>query len=254
MLLIKSLLLRLNRFWLGSEVFASLFPTSSFSIYSYFYVPFLLFCPCCDYLAMVTTRTGSDIVEQRERDRHRGNERAREQTAAHMEELEQISASRDTPTPDNFHGNVLGFSDAHMSSLLNLVTNLQVEMSELRRSRRRSDSDEDPDERSDDDVITDVLTPDRSRIMSPNELSVLTYGDMRPAECHDSRFLAVLDYRYYRLNKRSGHYTAQTASSVARWTRQIEASFKLRFSGADPLAILQFLGAFVDATNSNGIL
>jgi hypothetical protein len=78
---------------------------------------------------MVTLRTGADIVDQRERDRPGGNEGAREQTAAHMEEIEQISASRDTPTPDNFHGNVRGFSDAHMSSLLNLVTNLLVEMS-----------------------------------------------------------------------------------------------------------------------------
>jgi hypothetical protein len=196
-LLIKSLLLRLNRFWLGSEVFASLFPTSflSFSFYSYFYFPFLFCCPSCEYLAMVTTRTGADIVEQLERDLPGGNERAREQTAAHMEELEQIYASMDTFTPYNFHGNVRGFSDAHMSSLLNLATNLQVEMSELRRSRRRSDSDEDPDERSDDDMNTDILTTDRSRIMSPNELSVLTYGDMRHAECHDSRFSAVLDYR-----------------------------------------------------------
>jgi hypothetical protein len=89
--------------------------------------------------------------------------------------------------------------------------------------------------------------------MSPNELFVITYGDMRPAECHDSIFSAVLDYQYYRLNKRSGHYTAQTASRIARWKRHIKASFELRFSGADPLAILQFLGAFVDATTSTGI-
>jgi hypothetical protein len=90
-------------------------------------------------------------------------------------------------------------------------------------------------------------------VLCHEELAVLTYGDLSPAECHDSRFAAVLDYRYYRLIKRSDHYTAHTASRIAKWTRQIEASFKLRFSGADPLAILQFLGAFVDATNANGI-
>ena len=145
-------------------------------------------------------------------------------------------------------------SEATLGSLLTLVTNLQIEMADMRRSSRQGDSDEDRAEildRAEDGTIE--VVPDRTRVMHPSELLRLSHGNLIPAVCHDSRFAPSLDYRYYRLIKRSEHYTAQTAAKVARWTRQIEASFKLRFSGADPLAILQFLGAFVDAANANGI-
>jgi hypothetical protein len=33
----------------------------------------------------------------------------------------------------------------------------------------------------------------------------------------------------------------------------MEASFKMRFSGADPIAVIQFLHSFVDAANTNGV-
>jgi hypothetical protein len=127
-------------------------------------------------------------------------------------------------------------------------------MSELRRSGRRNDPDEDPD--ADYDLADHGpvhVAPDRSRVMPLADLMVLTHGDLRPTVCQDARFSASLDYRYYRLIKRSEHYTAQTAAKVSRWTRQIEASFKLRFDGAETLAILKLLGEFVDAANTNEI-
>jgi hypothetical protein len=145
-------------------------------------------------------------------------------------------------------------SEITLGSLLTLVTNLQIEMADMRRSNRQGDSDEDRSDvldRAEDGTIE--VVPYRTRVMHPSELLRLGHGNLVPAVCHDPRFPPSLDYRYYRLIKRSEHYTAQTAAKVARWTRQIEASFRLRFSGADPLAILQYLGAFVDATNANGI-
>ena len=33
----------------------------------------------------------------------------------------------------------------------------------------------------------------------------------------------------------------------------MEAYFKLRFDGSDPLAVLQFINGFVEAANTNGI-
>ena len=33
----------------------------------------------------------------------------------------------------------------------------------------------------------------------------------------------------------------------------MEASFKLRFHGSDPLSVLQFINGFVEAANTNGI-
>ena len=55
------------------------------------------------------------------------------------------------------------------------------------------------------------------------------------------------------MHKRSPLYDADVASRVAKWTRQLEASLKIRFDGSDPLAVLQFLHSFVEAANTNGI-
>jgi hypothetical protein len=206
---------------------------------------------------MVITRTGADTVDpmlQHEDDQFRAEDVATAQTTARRIESERLTAARNAPPEERSNGSGSVMSKATLGSLLTLVSSLQVEMSELRRSGRRNDPDEDQDADYDlADHGTVHVAPDRSRVMPLQELMVLTHGDLRPTVCHDARFSASLDYRYYRLIKISEHYTAQTAAKVARWTRQIEASFKLRFDGSDPLAVLQFLGAFVDAANTNGI-
>ena len=55
------------------------------------------------------------------------------------------------------------------------------------------------------------------------------------------------------IHKRSSRYDAEFAGRVAKLAKQLEASLKLRFDGSDPLAVLQFLHAFVEAANTNGI-
>jgi hypothetical protein len=206
---------------------------------------------------MFITRTGAETVDpmlQHEDDQFRAEEVATAQATARRIESERLSAVRNAPPEERFNGSGSFLSEATLGSLLTLVSSLQVDMSELRRSGRQNDPDEDPDADSD---LADHgpvhVAPDRSRVMPLADLMILRHGDLRPTVCHDARFSASLEYRYYGLIKRSEHYTAQTAPKVARLTRQIEASFKLRFAGADPLAVLQFLGAFVDAANTNGI-
>ena len=203
---------------------------------------------------MVTTRTGIDTHALMADEYLRNEELARAEVAAQRLENERHMAAQ-VAVPTQTDANGAG-TTATITRLLDIVSSLQVQILAMQRGRptpQRPVPEEEDDDQFEDGLVPGTVVPDRSRVMSHEELSVLTYGDLSPAECHDSRFAAVLDYRYYRLIKRSDHYTAQTASRMARWTRQIEASFKLRFSGADPLAILQFLGAFVDATNANGI-
>jgi hypothetical protein len=86
-----------------------------------------------------------------------------------------------------------------------------------------------------------------------DELQSRAYNGLVPAICHDPHFRRILDYRYYRLHKRSSRYDAEVAGRVAKWTRQFEASLNMRFDGSDPLAVLQFLHAVVEAADTNGI-
>ena len=148
--------------------------------------------------------------------------------------------------------NVVESSNGDLSSMAPLMTMLaemQRELGDLRRQSRNSSSD---NEGSDDGLTSDPLA-DASRTFAEEELLARTYNGLLPTICHDPRFRRILDYRYYRLHKRSPRYDAEVAGRVAKWTRQLEASLKLRFDGSDPLAVLQFLHAFVEAANTNGI-
>jgi hypothetical protein len=122
---------------------------------------------------------------------------------------DQLEASRSEVPDERLQGPGSGVSEATLGSILNLVSSLQLEMSDLRRSSRKTDPDDEPDADSDlGDYGASQVVPDRSRVMQPGELLMLNYGDLRPAVCHDSRFSVALDYRYYRLIKRSELYTA----------------------------------------------
>jgi hypothetical protein len=137
-----------------------------------------------------------------------------------------------------------------MTPMLFIIAEMQRELGELRRSKERghvSDS-EDSDDRS---VSVPLFETDT--VLSATELSARTYDGLIPTVCHDPRFRRILDYRYYRLYRRSDRYDSHIASKVSRWARQMEASFKLRFDGSDPLAVLKFMNAFVEAANTNGI-
>jgi hypothetical protein len=136
-----------------------------------------------------------------------------------------------------------------MAPLMTMLAEMQRELGDLRRKSRNGSSD---NEDSDDDLVSDPLS-DSSRTFAEDELQSRTHNGLLPAICHDPRFRRILDYRYYRLHKRSSRYDAEVAGRVAKWTRQLEASLKLRFDGSDPLAVLQFLHSFVEAANTNGI-
>ena len=136
-----------------------------------------------------------------------------------------------------------------MAPLMTMLAEMQKELGDLRRKSRNGSSDT---EDSDDGLGSDPLA-DSGTTFSNDELLARTHNGLLPTICHDPRFRRILDYRYYRLHKRSPRYDADVASRVAKWTRQLEASLKIRFDGSDPLAVLQFLHSFVEAANTNGI-
>ena len=136
-----------------------------------------------------------------------------------------------------------------MAPMMAMMAEMQRELGELRRRNRNYNSDSDSSE--DGSAITPLAEPER--VFTSSELTAHTYNGLFPTVCHDPRFRRVLDYRYYRLHKRSDRYDANDARRVSKWTRQLEASLKLRFDGTDPLSILQFLSSFVEAANTNGI-
>jgi hypothetical protein len=136
-----------------------------------------------------------------------------------------------------------------MAPMMAMFAEMQRELGDLRRKSRNGLSD---NEDSDDGLVSDPIA-DSSRSFAEDELQSRTHNAMLPEICHDPRFRRILDYRYYRLHKRSSRYDAEVAGRVAKWTRQLEASLKLRFDGSDPLAVLQFLHSFVEADNTNGI-
>jgi hypothetical protein len=156
------------------------------------------------------------------------------------------------PFMDHTH-NAGGRAQSELSSMapmLSIIAEMQRELGELRRNKESgpgSDS-EDSDEGS-----VSVPLVETDTVLIATELSARTYDGLIPTVCHDPRFRRILDYRYYRLYRRSDRYDSHIASKVSRWTRQMEASFKLRFDGSDPLAVLQFMNAFVEAANTNGI-
>jgi hypothetical protein len=138
-----------------------------------------------------------------------------------------------------------------MNVMLNMISHMQVELRELRRKRGGSATDSEGDE---DDLDRTIPAPlDHTRDMTAEEKLSRSYQDLLPAVCHDPRFRSVLDYRYYRLHKRSNHYDAKVAATVAKMSRQMEASFKLRFDGSDTLSVLQFLNSFVETADTNGV-
>ena len=137
-----------------------------------------------------------------------------------------------------------------MAPMMAMMVELQKEIGELRRRRDRHsllDSD-DSEDGSGHSLPFDLL-----RELTPDEQTSRSYRDLLPTPCHDPRFRRTLDYRYYRLSRRSERYDASVSCNVAKWTRQLEASLKLRFDGSDPLAIIQFITSFVEAANTNGI-
>jgi hypothetical protein len=125
-----------------------------------------------------------------------------------------------------------------MAPMTAMMVELQKEIGELRRIRDRNistdtnDSEADPGSTHMVDIHLDL---------TPEELALRTYKGLLPTTCHDNRFHRILDYLYYRLHKRSDKYDSSVSSQVSKWTRQLEASFKLRFDGSDPLSIIQFL-------------
>ena len=123
-----------------------------------------------------------------------------------------------------------------MAPLMTMLAEMQKELGDLRRKNRNGSSDT---EDSDDGLGSDPLA-DSGTTFSNDELLARTHNGLLPTICHDPRFRRILDYRYYRLHKRSPRYDADFASRVAKWTRQLEASLKIRFDGSDTLAVLQF--------------
>jgi hypothetical protein len=137
-----------------------------------------------------------------------------------------------------------------MAPMLSIIAEMQRELGELRRNKERSHGSDTEDS---DDGLVSVPLIETDTVLSAMEHSARTYDGLIPTVCHDPRFRRILEYRYYRLYRRSDRYDSHIASKVSRWTLQMEASFKLRFDGSDSLAVLQFTNAFVEAANTNGI-
>jgi hypothetical protein len=137
-----------------------------------------------------------------------------------------------------------------MAPMLSIIAEMQRELGELRRNKERGHGSDSEDS---DDGSVSVPLVETDTVLSATELCTRTYDGLIPTVCHDPRFRRILDYRYYRLYRLSDRYDSHIASKVSRWTRQMEASFKLRFDGSDPLAVLQFMNAFAEAANTNGI-
>jgi hypothetical protein len=156
------------------------------------------------------------------------------------------------PFKDPTH-NVGGQAQSELSSvdpMLFIIAEMKRELGELRRNKERghgSDS-EDSDDRS-----VSVPHIETDTVLIATELSARTYDGLIHTVCHDPRFRRILYYRYYRLYRRSDRYDSHIASKVSRWTRQMEASFKLRFDESDPLTVFQFINAFVEAAKTNRI-
>jgi hypothetical protein len=165
-------------------------------------------------------------------------------TSTHADEDLRRPIMEAAPNAETVRGDM-----SSMAPLMTMLAEMQRELGDLRRKSGNGSSD---NEDSDDDLVSDPLS-DSSRTFAEDELQSRTHNGLLPAICLDPRFRRILDYRYYRLHKRSSRYDAEVAGRVAKWTRQLEASLKLRFDGSDPLAVLQFLHSFVEAANTNGI-
>lgn len=192
---------------------------------------------------MVNTRATANMAELLS-----DEEQLRADELAMAQERARAAGGEDIP-PFPSERVATASSEATLPTLLSLIANMQLELREIRSKRRDTDSDSEGDDR---DAVLMSLN-DRYHVLTPADLRLLTYGNLLPAVCHDPRFCKALDYRYYRLHKRSNQYDAHVAAKIARLTRQMEASFKLRFDGSDSLSILQFLQSFTEAANSNGV-
>jgi hypothetical protein len=111
-----------------------------------------------------------------------------------------------------------------MAPLMKMLAEIQRELGDLRRKSRNGSSD---NEDSDDGLVSDTLA-DFSRTFAEDELQSRTHNGLLPAIRHEPRFRRILHYRYYWLHKRSSRYDAEVAGRVAKWSRQLEASLKLR--------------------------
>ena len=67
-------------------------------------------------------------------------------------------------------------------------------------------------------------------------------------------FSKAVDYRTYRLERRSSRYDAGTARRVNRYRKKLDVQMKTHtFSGQDPIAVLGFLARFKMACDHNGL-
>jgi hypothetical protein len=148
---------------------------------------------------------------------------------AMVQERARAAGGEDIPQFSPNHAETAS-SEATLPTLLSLIANMQLEMRELRSKRKENDSYSE-----DDDAETVFMSlNDWHHVLAPADVRLLTYGNLLPTVCHDSRFRTALDYRYYRLHKISNQYDAYVAIKIARLKRQMEASFKLRLDGSDP--------------------
>lgn len=67
-------------------------------------------------------------------------------------------------------------------------------------------------------------------------------------------FREALDYRTYRLRKRSQHFNGHVASNVAKFVKRLRSQLKeTEFDESDPISVLAFLKEFRDACDSIGV-
>jgi hypothetical protein len=89
-----------------------------------------------------------------------------------------------------------------MAPMLSIIAEMQRVLGELWRSKERGHGSDSED--SDDGSVSVPLETDT--VLSATELSARTYDGLIPTVCHDQRFRRILDYRYYRLYRRSDRY------------------------------------------------
>ena len=118
-----------------------------------------------------------------------------------------------------------------------------------RRRKRKSSRERSSDSSSDDDSPSSSSSSDSDRGSRRRRALRKTLTELNPS---NRRFARVLSYKNYRLHDRNSSERGKIRRRVASWTKRMTTSVG-KFSGADPISVLQFLAKFKIAADNNGI-
>jgi hypothetical protein len=102
---------------------------------------------------------------------------------------------------------------SRMAPMLSIIAEMQRELGVLRRSKERGHGSDSEDS---DDGSVSVPLVETDTVLNATELSARTYDGLNTTVCHDPRFRRILDYRYYRLYRRSDRCDSHIGSKVSR--------------------------------------